>query len=739
MRTATTKTGLPRSAFAYAPTAQPSTWKLPYLTADGKPDPHVLTTSVAAVRESGVPARAMPAVKSRLRAAFRKVHEDGEVPDGIREAVFERPDGTPLLREATVLLDKGATTALVAFAPNGDALVIPSWDGAFYYAKQPWMQPEPMTPADEESLSSKWNAMDATGVLRDLIALKGNEADEPADSALIDKAIGAVTDFIRNETAEIVSEACDGCSHPIRCDCTTCSCSNGVHITVTSESALSALRYGAEHLRESGKRHSSKDEAAITSILDAVKALGINVAPPAPPVTEPAEDEPVVEPVIESSAPADKIRFRESSVDAAAVVSLAEADPIFDPATRSVWITPIKPGPGNGRDGFYYPAGTLREATQAGMFNGLKMFKNHPRKSDEKDLPERSVTDWFATTRESNWDEARQRPRVRVVVHEDADYRRFEEAPEQIAFSILGGGSARPGKVSGKDYRVVESFHNVNSVDWVTSAGAGGALDFAESATEQEFDIMPDIDKITAEQLREGNPALYASIVEAAKAETPKATDKPAAAPATEPVKEPVKEVAAADAPPSWAAGLIETVAALKQRDDERGQASILEASKKDAAKVIVTALAESTLPKTAKDHITAHFAEATIGVGGTAADADALKAAVATRIAETDAMVAALLGKKPSPVKGLGAVAATDGDSGSIREAVVHDLEGRWDTAGTGTPPRSKNVFGPGEDMSGVQTPIVGVGANVSESGQPAKLSEAGQAVQNELAASLK
>jgi hypothetical protein len=58
----------------------------------------------------------------------------------------------------------------------------------------------------------------------------------------------------------------------------------------------------------------------------------------------------------------------------------------------------------------------------------------------------------------------------------------------------------------------------VRSVDWVTEAGAGGAIDFAESADE-EFDM--ELDNLTVEQVREGNPALFEAIREAAADEAP--------------------------------------------------------------------------------------------------------------------------------------------------------------------------------------------------------------------------
>jgi len=275
-------------------------------------------------------------------------------------------------------------------------------------------------------------------------------------------------------------------------------------------------------IEEVGKRNAAGDLKMIQTIHDHTHTLGA--------VHDPATVYAGMAEAITVEGERQQVAIAESSEDdGMAFVYLSEAAATFDDESRTVTITPIRPGPGNKRDKFFYPTETLREATASGIFNGLKMFRNHPRKSDEKDLPERDVKDWFATTREARWDDTRQMPRLPVVVHDEADYRRWKEAPEQIAFSIRGGGYARDGKVNGEDFRIVESLAKVRSVDWVTEAGAGGAI-FAESAAE-EFDM--DIKALSTEQLREELRLREAA--EAAVAEPP--TE---AAPAeVEPVAEP--------------------------------------------------------------------------------------------------------------------------------------------------------------------------------------------------------
>ena len=645
------------------------------------------------------------------------------------------------IREATILLDRGVTHAHVVMSPNGDALVIPEYDGAFWYAAQAWQPPEPAPTGDgqgaHENWSAKWDAMDAANILRDLIALKGDE--EADDKATIDKAIAAVSTFIKSETDEMNTAVCSSCEHPMDCDCTNCTCPTH---TIGAMAEAKMVESVVAFINEAGKRHSSKDSTALRTIADALAQLGILPPAPAPvaqdpqpapaatPAAEPEAESTATDPLVEANVEIgeagtpEHITFRESSYDSAIITSLREADPVFDPATKSVWITPIRPGFGNSRDNFYYPTETVREATNAGLFVGKKMYVNHPRKSDATELPERSVKDWFATTKESSWDAQRNRPRVRVVVHDDDAFKRFQEAPEQIAFSIIGGGMARPGKVNGKSTRVVESFDNVASVDWVTEAGAGGALDFMESAAEEMN--VPDIKDIKdLDQLKTLRPDLF----------TEADGDKPAegdAAPAS---------TAESDAEmPAWFKPFAEKVDSIESRQTAAEQAATRESALResaDTAKGIVTAaIAESTLVAKVKDVIAARYAEATIGDGGTFATEDALREAIGGDLKTASEYAAALAGERPSAVKGLGA-SADDSDPKVVRESEQAALAEAW-----GSPaPRTKRklVFSPDElaGPAGIAPALPTMTReSAADEGEPASLSESGKSALDELAA---
>jgi hypothetical protein len=708
------KEGLPRKAFAYAPTPDPATWKLPYLSADGSIDTGRLPAAVAAVGEGfrgekvDVPAEVLPAIKSRLRAAYRKWKgSDVEYPAGIAERVYDLGDGITL-REAVIVQDKAAKMARI-LTVGEDTIVFPDYDGAWEDRKPPMPESYPMLDIEQ-----------AAHVLGKIAVLR-KDTEEPEEQASLDAALNAMSDYLKAEATE--PEECEDCGHEQDCTCTNCPCAKHGGM---KESAFDRL------ISEVGKRNSGADATRIQSAHDLMHDLGATHAQG----KVYGGSEVVAEAQIEMSGPESNIRFREASNDAH-LVTLAEASPIYDEATRTVWITPIKPGWGNQRDNNYYPTGTLKEAVGKGVFNNLKMYKDHPRKTDEKELPERSVKDWFATTREAVWDDVKGVPRVPVVVHEDADFRRFKDVPEQIAFSVLGSGVGRPGAVDGKKGRVIESIARLRSVDWVTEAGAGGAIAFAESASNEEYDM--DIENLTADELREGNPRLYEHLVGLGKAlagidADEKSAERAAAKAAKDAEEKPpeapaeTKESDVEDAP-AWASALIERIEKIEAResgaaDTEATNARIAEA-KVEASGVVSATLAESTIPGTAKEIIAAKFAEVTIGEGMDFESKDDLIALVTSETKAAAEMLAPFMAK--SQVEGLGGT-VEDESSVGVREAAVTTIAARFGPIPS--PAKNKLVWS-ADELSGqneVAEKAVEVEKPITESGDVATLSEAGQ-----------
>ncbi len=440
------------------------------------------------------------------------------------------------------------------------------------------------------------------------------------------------------------------------------------------------------------------------AVAKATKATKVAALPEVP-------DSDYAEAIVDDVPPA-QITFREGSIDADNMITLAEAAARFDDEARTVYITPIKPGWGNKRDNRFYPTTTLEVATREGKFDNLKMFADHPRKSEEKDLPERSVKDWVATTREAEWDSVRQRPIVPLVVHDQAVYQRFKEAPEQIAFSVLGSGVAKPGEVGGKKGTIVESIAKLRSVDWVTEAGAGGALDFAEAASE-EFEMnLADMTTTQVAALQESNPALYKHLIGLAKAMPDVASEEKAAAKAeTAPgAVEGDGVVSAKEADvPEWARPLV--AASMKATEDAR-----LAEARVVAKAHVEEALSASTLPRAAKTAIRSQFAEAEGDISESVASTVALAESLFTKAAAQPL------------VTGLGAAPA----DGSLREASLREAEDRLAArfGATATPSNNQLVFS-AEQLGGVSAPTGAASSDVA-----AKIHEASQDVQDSIAA---
>lgn len=466
-------------------------------------------------------------------------------------------------------------------------------------------------------------------------------------------------------------------------------------------------------IAEIGARNSKADLSTIQAAHDAMVKLGAACGGDHGEKGMDKAPAPVKESLIEmDGGQPEPIRFNESGWGGVEYVTIAEAGPEWDDARREVWITPIRPGPGNKRDGFYYPERTIKEAVEAGRFNNIKMYANHPTKTQERELPERDVRDWVGVIKETVWDSTGNRPRSRVKVLDDATYSKWKEAPEHVAYSVIGGGRARRGTVNNNPFRIVESMDKVRSVDWVTEAGAGGAIDFAESADE-EFDM--ELDNLTVEQVREGNPALFAAIREAeetadiaeddkesAAANNAAATPEAAKAATPEKAKEDDDEAKERAAPTGTKSGgpagkpapdgyvskeEFEALrAAFEASQSETRQMKAKEAAaeaRNVAQDIVAQALSTSLLPLKGREYVASKFAEATVAVDTdedldldyTFADEDEMVEAVAAEIE----LIRALTGGG-SAVRGLGASEEDDDEdyTPSLRESKETDLLAR-------------------------------------------------------------
>ena len=170
--------------------------------------------------------------------------------------------------------------------------------------------------------------------------------------------------------------------------------------------------------------------------------------------------------------------------------------------------------PGWGSSGYYSAAMLAKEAAK---FAKAQMFVDHPTAAEEAQRPEGTLTRLAGVVagtpvfKESGW----KGPGLYGPVKVFSDHRESltEKAP-YIGLSINASGMARPGTVDGRSGRIVESFTKVRSVDFVTLAGAGGALmPLLESAREQSAAKSKiNLSSLTLERLREARPDLFGAI-----------------------------------------------------------------------------------------------------------------------------------------------------------------------------------------------------------------------------------
>lgn len=158
----------------------------------------------------------------------------------------------------------------------------------------------------------------------------------------------------------------------------------------------------------------------------------------------------------------------------------------------------------------HYPESTIQEA--APMFSGLKMYLNHPTKTEEKELPERDITKWASTIVESRYENGK--AMATVAVHDKWLRERLADpvARQHIGLSINTGGRISKGKVNGQEMEIVEKIvltrsSGPASVDWVTEAGARGRVSRLLKESNNEEDVM-DIKSLDLATLKKERPDL---------------------------------------------------------------------------------------------------------------------------------------------------------------------------------------------------------------------------------------
>jgi hypothetical protein len=214
--------------------------------------------------------------------------------------------------------------------------------------------------------------------------------------------------------------------------------------------------------------------------------------------------EPQWKKVMRTYVVAESAHIRESFEGALAHVqledaALAEADtPGAAAKPLSLLVEIIQPGWGNTADNHYYPADML--ATCADKFVGKKMYETNHRES------EKSTRTWVSTIAEMKGLSTSGAPIARVVVHDPGFAERVRNLNtagllDKMECSILADGKATPGfEENGRKGKKVEAITSVESVDWVTAAGAGGHVAALAESGKGGPTLSP---KLTAEAVKQ--------------------------------------------------------------------------------------------------------------------------------------------------------------------------------------------------------------------------------------------
>ena len=267
-------------------------------------------------------------------------------------------------------------------------------------------------------------------------------------------------------------------------------------------------------------------------------------------------------------------------------IPLTEAK--FDKGRATVIV--IKPG-FNASGDRYYPAEMLKRDYK--VFEGMKMYADHPTEEEDRARPERSIKDWVATLSEVSCDEngvvSGVAESVEPWLMQKLASLRDKQMLSEMGISINAVGSASKGNIEGKETLVIEKLVAARSVDFVTEPGAGGVVTFYES------DKTRDIDLVELANLKGRRPDLVKAIEANVRAEITKEVKK-----AME-NEEKIKELE----------GQIETLTTERDSLKEAAEKAEQERVKAEAQAAIKEAVDKAELPEAAKERLIERFKDA--------------------------------------------------------------------------------------------------------------------------------
>ena len=241
----------------------------------------------------------------------------------------------------------------------------------------------------------------------------------------------------------------------------------------------------------------------------------------------------------------------------------------------------------------YYPADMLKRDYK--VFEGQKMYADHPTEEEDKALPERSIknTGWVAVLKDVTCDENGTVTGIAEIIEPWLMTKlatlRDKKLLSEMGISINALGNASKAKVDGAETLVIEEFTGCRSVDFVTEPGAGGSVTFYES------DRNRDVDLIELAALKEYRPDLVKAIEADVRAEIIKEVKK-----AMED-KERIEELE----------GQITTLTTERDNLKEAAEKAKKDKAIAEAQAVIREAVDKAELPGAAKERLLERFKDA--------------------------------------------------------------------------------------------------------------------------------
>ena len=332
---------------------------------------------------------------------------------------------------------------------------------------------------------------------------------------------------------------------------------------------------------------------------------------------------------------------------------------------NEVVVTVLQPG-FNRSGARYYTNDAVEHAVREGLFNNRKMFVNHPSASEMRDRPERNLTDWVSTVKETWVDEETGaiKARIKVVQNWFGDFLKQlqeNEALPDVGLSIFAQGQVQRKKIDGRLTDVVERFTRALSVDWVTEPGAGGRVDAIWEAyqpvrlKEQETNVLNTMSATEAvATLREQRP----DVIEILEAERHNEESE-------------IREAEVASAAAAERIAALEEDLTTKQDELEQLKSSLIVA---EQHQLVAETLAETELPQAARDRVASQITEPVLSEAGEF-DAEALKAKV-TEMVEAEAAYAEQLVAETRPAGGRGISGLGDRPEPVVASSVADKIE---------------------------------------------------------------